>query len=71
MLQQPKSINNLDIKTFLEVNSILPWNCNCEGSDFLDKHQLHIVTGDFGIIKNHKSRTLFPKGPTFKENNIS
>lgn len=69
MLQQPKSINNLAIKTFLEVNSILPWNC--EGSDFLDKHQLHIVTGDFGIIKNHKSRTLFPKGPTFKENNIS
>ena len=53
MLQQPKSINNLAIKTFLEVNSILPWNC--EGSDFLDKHQLHIVTGDFGIWNYKKS----------------
>ena len=39
-----KFLYNLNVKAFLQRNSLLP--CNWEGSDFVDKDYQHIVAGD-------------------------
>ena len=43
---------------------------NCEGFDFTNKDQQHVVTGHFWIISN-KLRKSFPKEPKYRKTNIS
>ena len=62
-----KSVSNLDVRGFLQGNTILP--CNCSGSRFIDKDHLNIVTGDLRIVGNNKLSTLFTKGPKYRETN--
>ena len=61
-----KFVNNLDLDSFLNDDSILP--CECEGSPFIDKDHKHIITGNLKIIKNNKLRKLFCKGPKYRQN---
>ena len=42
--------------------------CNCEGFDYIDKDHQHVVAGDLWIIRNKKLKSLFTKGPKYKEN---
>ena len=42
-------------------------NCSCDTSDFLDKDHGHVVTGDINIVVNTELRSLFRKGPNYRE----
>ena len=58
-----KFVSNLDVKVFLEDNTILPYNCAC--SDFIDKDHQHKMTGDLRIVGKNKLRKLFTMGPKY------
>ena len=58
-------VSDLDVHEFVRNPSSIP--CNCEGSEFSDKHHKHIVTGDLRIVKSNKLRKLFVKGPKFRD----
>ena len=60
-----KFVSHLDLPAFLKDNTILP--CNCAGSQYIDRHHHHILTGNLNIIENNKLRNLFQKGPKFRE----
>ena len=65
-----KFVSNLDVKAFIQDNTIFPGNSL--GSDFIDKDYRYIVTGDLWIVGNNKLGKLFTKGPKYKgTNNIS
>ena len=65
-----KFFSNLDVKAFLQDNTILIYNCADSG--FIDKDHQHIIIGDLRIVGNNKFRKLITKGPKYKEtNNIS
>ena len=54
MINFYKLVHNLDVKAFLQDNSIL--RCNERGSDFIHKDYQHITPGDLRIINNNKLR---------------
>ena len=62
-----KFLSNLDVKDFLQDNTILL--CDWVGSGIADKDHRHIVTGDLQNVGNNKLRKLFIKGPKYKETN--
>ena len=43
--------------------------CNCSTSPYIYAPAGHIVTGNFGIIKDKHVRKLLTKGPTYREQN--
>lgn len=57
-----KFICNLDVEIFRQSNSILL--CHYNGYDFINTDYQHIVTDDFGSLKNNEFMKLFAKGPT-------
>ena len=60
-----KTVQEVDIDTFLADSSILP--CSCADSPFIDRHHGHIITGDLRIVQNNKLRKLLAKGPKYRE----
>ena len=49
-----KCVSNIDVKAFLQDNTIFP--CNCAGTSFIDRDHQHLVTVDLQIIGNNKLR---------------
>ena len=49
-----KCVSNIDVKVFLQDNTIFP--CNCAGTSFIDRDHQHLVTVDLQIIGNNKLR---------------
>ena len=47
-----KFVSNLDIKAFLQDNTIF-W-CNCAVSGLIEKDQQHTATGDLPITGNNQ-----------------
>ena len=41
--------------------------CPCAHSTFCNPDHGHVITGDLGIIENSKLRSLFTKGPNYRE----
>jgi len=67
ILNYKEAVNSITID--LEDASLihnLP-SCECPGSSFCDPHHKHIVTGDLSIIEDPKLRSLFSKGPGYRE----
>ena len=65
-----KFVSNLDVKAFIQDNTIL--RCNCASSGFIDKDIRHIVTEDLRIVGNNKLGKLLTKDPEYRgTNNIS
>ena len=60
-----KFVSSLNITE--PINDLASFPCKCENSPYKDKHHGHVMTGDLGIIKNNKLRTLFAKGPKYRE----
>ena len=60
-----KFVFNLDIKAFLQDNTIF-W-CNCAVSGLIEKDQQHTATGDLPIAGNNKSNKLLTKDPKYRE----
>lgn len=50
----------------LDVLSNTPTNCDCNTSKYCYPNVGHIVTGDFGIIKDKRVRNIFLKGPKYR-----
>ena len=46
--------SNIDVKDFIQDNTILP--CNYAGSGFIDNDHRNIVTGDLRNVGNNKLR---------------
>ena len=63
-----KFVSNLDVKAFIQDNTIL--RCNCASSGFIDKDNRHIVTEDLRIDGNNKLGTLLTKDPEYTDTNI-
>ena len=49
-----KFVSNVNVKDFIQDNTILP--CNYAGSGFIDKDHRNIVTGDLRNVRNNKLR---------------
>ncbi len=45
------------------------YTCQCNGSEFMDGHHKHVITGNLKIVQNRKLRKLLAKGPKFREKN--
>ncbi len=60
-----KFVDELDLTKFLKNPSILP--CKCKESPFIDNFHGHIVGGDLDIIQNPELKSLFLKGPQYRE----
>jgi len=58
------TVTTLDCKGWITSP---PWECDCKESEFCDPHHGHIMTGNLGIIKNSKLRSLLSKGPKYRE----
>ena len=56
-----QTVRNFDPKTFENMK------CNCTKSDFNYKPHGHVITGDLSFIKNDSLRSLFKKGPKYRE----
>ena len=54
-----KFFHNLDVKAFLQDNSV--FSCNGEGSDFIGKDHQYVVTVDSWIIKNNNRQSYSPR----------
>lgn len=47
----------------------LPFPCDCEGSDLINKDPQHVVTVHLQIIKSNKLKISYTKRSRYKENN--
>ena len=61
--QTVNSINTSDLETYGTGLT----TCDCQHSEFVDRHHGHVVTGDLRIIHNKKLRKLISKGPNYRE----
>lgn len=60
-----KFVSEFNVADFLNNPECVP--CHCEGSEFVDDHHKHIVTGDLRLVRNNKLRELLVKGPKFRD----
>ena len=58
-------IFNFNVDRFLQDSSSLP--CSCENSPFSVRNHKHIISGDLRLVRNNQLRTLFTKGPKYRE----
>ena len=63
-----KLVSNLNVKIFLQDNTILPFGLASSG--FIDKDHRHVVAGDLLIVGNNKLRKLFGKDQKYKKKTI-
>jgi hypothetical protein len=60
-----KFVEDLDLKEFVKNPDILP--CSCADSPYMDTFHKHIVSGNLDIVPNAELRSLFLKGPQYRE----
>jgi len=60
-----KFVDELDLKKFVKNPNILP--CSCADSPYIDNFHKHIVSGNLDIVPNAELRSLFLKGPQYRE----
>ena len=58
-----KAVSDFDKESFDAMS------CECEGSEFVDEHHGHIITGDLTIVEDQGLQSLLLKGPKFREEN--
>jgi len=60
-----KFVEELDLQKFVDNPNILP--CSCADSPYMDTFHKHIVSGDLDIVPNPELKSLFLKGPQYRE----
>ena len=60
-----KFVDELNLMEFVKNPNILP--CSCADSPHVDKFHKHVVSGDLDIVPNLELKSMFLKGPQYRE----
>ena len=67
ILNYNKFVDALDLTEFDKDKKSVPCPCNSFHDSFVNEHHKHIITGDLSLIKNEQLRSVYKKGPKFRE----